>query len=78
MYQLYCVLNGRPEPPTAEDIAIASGKKPLSEKAQAEYIKKLESASENIKRAFQEQEARAAVSVCVVDTIIFVSQISIL
>jgi hypothetical protein len=78
MYQLYCVLNGRPEPPTAEDIAIASGKKPLSEKAQAEYIKKLESASENIKRAFQEQEARAAVSVCVVDTIIFVSQISVL
>jgi len=78
MYQLYCVLNGRPEPPTAEEIAIASGKKPFSEKAQAEYIKKLESASENIKRAFQEQEARAAVSVCI-DTIIkFIPQISVL
>ena len=57
MYQLYCILNRRPEPPTTEEIVIASGKKRLSEKAQAEYVKKLESASENIKRAFQEQEA---------------------
>ena len=77
MYQLYCILNGRPEPPTTEEITIASGKKPLSEKAQAEYVKKLESASENIKRAFQEQEARAAVSVRI-HSLIFVPQIPVL
>ncbi|KIJ96825.1 hypothetical protein K443DRAFT_124285 [Laccaria amethystina LaAM-08-1] len=59
MYRIYCVLNRRPSPPTTEEIVIASGKKPLSEKAQAEYIKKLKSASENIKRAFEEQEGRA-------------------
>ena len=73
MYQLYCVLNGQPQPPTTEEIAIASGKQPLSEKAQAEYMKKLDLASENIKKAFQEQEARAAVSVCI-RSLIFVPQ----
>ena len=73
MYQLYCVLNGRPQPPTTEEIAIASGKQPLSEKAQAEYMKKLDLASENIKKAFQEQEARAVVSVCI-RSLIFVPQ----
>ena len=76
MYQLYCVLNGQPQPPTTEEIATTSGKQPLSEKAQAEYMKKLDSASENIKKAFQEQEAWAVVSVCIC-SLIFVPQIPV-
>jgi hypothetical protein len=62
MYQLYCVLKDREEPPTPDDIAIASGKRELDGRAEAEYLKKLEKASENIKKAFEDQKARAAVS----------------
>ena len=76
MYQLYCVLNGRPQPNTTEEITITSGKQPLSEKTQAEYMKKLNLASENIKKAFQEQEAWAAVSVCI-HSLIFIPQIPV-
>lgn len=62
MYQLYCMLKDREEPPTPDETAIASGKKQLDGREEAEYLKKLEKASENIKKAFEDQQARAAVS----------------
>ena len=62
MYQLYCVLKDREEPPTPDEIAITSGKKQLDGRTEAEYLKRLEKASENIKKAFEDQQAQAAVS----------------
>jgi hypothetical protein len=62
MYQLYCILKDQDKPPTPDEIAIASGKKQLDGHTEAEYLKKLEKSSENIKRAFEDQQARAAVS----------------
>jgi hypothetical protein len=62
MYQLYCALKDREEPPTLDEIAIASGKKQLDGHAEAELLKKLAKSSENIKKAFEDQRARAAVS----------------
>ena len=62
MYHLYCILKDRDEPPTFDEIAIASGKKVLDGHAEAEYLKKLEKASENIKKAFKDQQAWAIVS----------------
>ena len=62
MYQLYCVLKDREEPPTPDEIAIALGKKQLDGCTEAEYLKRLEKASENIKKAFEDQQAQAAVS----------------
>jgi len=62
MYQLYCILKDWDVPPTLDEIAIASGKKWLDRKTEVEYFKKLERASENIKKAFEEQQARATVS----------------
>jgi hypothetical protein len=62
MYQLYCILKDRNDPPTPDEIAVASGKQQLDSKAEAEYLQKLNKSSENIKKAFQDQHARAAVS----------------
>jgi hypothetical protein len=62
MYQLYCILKDRDEPPTPEEIDIASAKQQLDEKTEAEYLQKLAKSSENIKKAFQDQQARAGVS----------------
>jgi len=62
MYQLYCILKDREEPPTPDEIAIACGKKKLDGNTEAEYFKKLEHTSENIKKAFEDQQARAGVS----------------
>jgi hypothetical protein len=62
MYRLYSILKDREEPPTPDEIAIASGKKKLDGNTEAEYIKKLENTSENIKKAFENQQARAEVS----------------
>jgi len=61
MYRLYCVLKDRAEPPTAEEIGFMSGKTVLNPKSDAEYLKKLEAATENIQKAFATQEANAAV-----------------
>ncbi|KAF8065125.1 hypothetical protein FPV67DRAFT_1418769, partial [Lyophyllum atratum] len=60
MEHLYQVLKSRSEPPTPNEIAIASGKSPLDPKAEAEYLRQLETASENIQRAFEKQKAEAA------------------
>jgi hypothetical protein len=61
MYRLYCILKEREEPPTLEDIAIASGKKKLDASTEAEYLKKFENTSGNIKKAFEDQQARSHV-----------------
>jgi hypothetical protein len=62
MFHLYCLLKGRDAPPTADEIAIASGHKKLDGRSEAEYLKKLEMATENIKKAFENQKVQAAVS----------------
>ncbi len=62
MYQLYSVLKDCNEPPTPDKIDIASGKQQLDGKAEAEYLKRLNNSSENIKKVFQDQQARAIVS----------------
>jgi hypothetical protein len=62
MYRLYEVLKARPEPPTAEELDITSGRKKLDPSAAGEYILKLEKASENIIEALQRQAERATVS----------------
>jgi hypothetical protein len=62
MFNLYCILKDRSEPPTPKEIEIASGKRHLDGKSEAEYLEKLEKSSENIKKAFQDQQARAIVS----------------
>ena len=61
-HQLYCILKDRDEPPTPDEIAVKSGKQQLDGKAEVEYLQKLENSSENIKKAFQDQQAQAAVS----------------
>ena len=62
MYQLYSILKDHDEPPTPDEIDIASARRQLDWKAEAEYLQKLEKSSENIKKAFQNQQARAIVS----------------
>ena len=62
MYQLYCLLKDHDEPPTPEAIDIASGKKQLDGHTEVECLKKLEKASENIKKAFEDQQAQAAIN----------------
>jgi hypothetical protein len=55
MYQLYCILKDQEEPPTPDKIATTAGKKKLNGNTEAKYIKKLESASENIKKVFKDK-----------------------
>jgi hypothetical protein len=62
MFQLYSILKDRDEPPSPDEIDITSAKRQLDWKAEAEYLEKLEKSSENIKKAFQNQHARAIVS----------------
>ena len=50
------------EAPTPAEIAIAMDKKQLDGHTKAEYLKRLENTSENIKKAFEDQKAWAAVS----------------
>jgi hypothetical protein len=65
MYRLYCILKDWTEPPTAKEIGFASGKKVLDPKSNAEYLKKLEAATENIQKAFAMQDANAVVCLIV-------------
>jgi hypothetical protein len=62
MHQLYCILKNCDKPPTPNKITIASGKKQLNGCTEAEYIRKLEKSSKNIKKAFEDQQAHATVS----------------
>jgi len=61
MYCLYCILKDREDPSTPYDIAIASDKKTLDTNTEAEYLKKFDNASRNIKKAFEDQLARGRV-----------------
>ena len=61
MYGLYCILKDREEPPSHHEIAYASGKKIFDRVTEAKYLKKLTSASDNIKKAFEDQQAWAGV-----------------
>jgi hypothetical protein len=62
MYRLYEVLKARPEPPTAEELELATGRTKLDASAAGEYISKLEKASSNIMEAFQRQATQTTVS----------------
>jgi hypothetical protein len=61
MYRLFLVLKDRDEPPTNDEVAIASGKKTLDPTKAAEYLVKLEKASATIVDAFAKQNRQAAV-----------------
>jgi hypothetical protein len=61
MYQLYCILKDWEKPPTPDEIVITAGKKKLDGNTEVKYIKKLESVSKNIKKAFEDQQAQAGV-----------------
>ena len=62
MYQFYSILKDRDEIPSPDEINIVSAKRQLDWKTEAEYLQRLEKTSENIKRAFQNQQAQAIVS----------------
>jgi hypothetical protein len=64
MYRLYLYLKDRAEPPTEDEIAVASGKKTLDPTQAAEYLLRLERSASNIVDAFSHQNQRAAVSFC--------------
>ena len=61
MYRLYELLKTRPEPPTQEELDMASGWTKLNASAFGAYISKLEKASENIVEALQRQAVWTAV-----------------
>jgi hypothetical protein len=62
MYQFYSILKDCDDPATPEEVDITFARQQLDWKAEAEYMQKLEKSSENIKKAFQNQQARAIVS----------------
>ncbi|KAG0693873.1 hypothetical protein DFH29DRAFT_815918, partial [Suillus ampliporus] len=62
MYRLYLYLKDRAEPPTEDEVAMASGKKILDPTQAAEYLLQLEKASSNIVEAFNHQNQRVAVA----------------
>ena len=62
MYQLYCILKDCDTPLTPDEIDIASAKHRLDETTETEYLQKLQKSLENIKKVFQDQQARAIVS----------------
>ena len=62
MYNLYRILKDRDEPPTSDEIAMASGKKALDGRTEARHLKLLKTSTENIKKAFEDQKAHTAVS----------------
>jgi hypothetical protein len=62
MYQLYSILKDRDEPLTHAEIDVASAKWQLDGNREHEFLEKLNRLSGNIKKAFQDQQARAVVS----------------
>ena len=62
MHQLYLVLKDCKEPPTDDEIAIASGRKILEPEKATDYLLKLEKASSNLINIFKQQSQWAAVS----------------
>jgi hypothetical protein len=62
MFRLYEILKVRSDPPTQDELDIASAKKKLDDPAARAYVSQLEKASENIVDALQRQAAQAAAS----------------
>jgi hypothetical protein len=63
MYRLYAAMKERsPNDITADEIAVASGKRILDPGALSDFLQKLESTSMTIQRAFEKQVKDAAVS----------------
>ena len=64
MYRLYTLLKERPpsQPPTEDELDVAAGKKVLGAIQAKEWFKNLEKVSANIREAFEQQSAAAAVS----------------
>ena len=62
MHQLYLVLKDRKEPPTNDEITIASGWKKLKPEKATDYLLELEKASSNLINIFKQQSQWAAVS----------------
>jgi hypothetical protein len=63
MYRLYAAMKERsPNEVTADEIAVASGKKILDPGTLSNFLQKLESTSMTIQRAFEKQVKDAAVS----------------
>jgi|ERR1700678_1358196 hypothetical protein len=60
MHDLFLVMKSR-DIPTADEILMASGKKPFEDSIQAEYLKLIEEQASGIKDAFAKQQAKAAV-----------------
>ena len=61
MYRLYILLKGRDEPPTPDEIAIASGRKVLDPSKAAAYLDELEKASTTIVNLFHRQAEQTKV-----------------
>lgn len=61
MHKLYLTLQGCPEPPTEDEIAIASRKKILDPNAADAYLQKLQHAQTGIAELFNQQRLRSAV-----------------
>jgi hypothetical protein len=76
MYRLYEVLKGRPTPPTDEELLIAAGKKVLDPEAASAFLQKLESASNTIIEAFNQQNLKNAVSLKVIYFLVMVMLIA--
>lgn len=64
IYRLYLVLKGHKEPPTDDEIAIASGKKTTLPAKAAKYLVKLEKTSATLVDVFAQQNWKVAVRTC--------------
>jgi hypothetical protein len=62
MYRLYLILKDRTNPPTDEELAIASRKKVLDAEAANSYLGRVEVASANLHSMFVKQSQENAVS----------------
>ena len=69
MHRLYLVLKDHKEPPTNDEIAIASGQKGLDPASAADYLLQLEKASTNLVDVFKQQSQQAAV--CFLENLLF-------
>ena len=62
MYRLYIILKDRTEPPTDDELAIASAEKVLDTEAANAYLGRVEAASANLLSLFAKQSQENAVS----------------
>ena len=62
MYRLYIILKDRTDPPTNEELAIASAEKVLDAEAANAYLGRVEAVSANLLSLFAKQSQENAVS----------------